>query len=313
MNIISKDHISFYTVTENEDNQRIDNLLTKLLKSPPKSFIYRIIRNGEVRINKKKVEFSTKVKLGDIIRIPPVKIDVKPKEGKTVPHKNFSILFEDEYFLVINKPENLACHGGSGINFGVIEILRKQYSNLKFLELAHRLDRDTSGILVLAKKRIALTEFQKLLRSQKIFKSYLALTLGLWQQMKYEVKKPLFKYLTASGERRVKIDLVNGDFAYTIFNCKESFPSQNLTLVEANLKTGKTHQIRVHLQSLNHPIAGDDKYGIDEENKKLKALGLKRMFLHAAKLSFIHPITQAKLEINCPIEQSLLRFLNQIK
>jgi len=309
MNNFSKNQVNFYTVTEKDDAQRLDKLLCKILKDVPKSYIYRIIRSGEIRINKKRAEISTKVFLNDLIRIPPIEsTGVAPKNVVNIPIGKFPILFEDEYFLIINKPSGVACHGGSGVSFGVIEQLRKTRTTDKFLELAHRLDRDTSGILILAKKRQALIKLQELIRGNKIRKHYLALTLGCINEDTKIVKAPLYKYMTKEGERRVCVDKENGQYAYTTFTILKRFT--DFTLVDANIKTGRTHQIRVHLQHIGYPIAMDDKYGDFDMNKKLSKIGLRRMFLHAYKIEFTHPITDEKINIKSELPIDLEKFIN---
>lgn len=306
MSIFSKNQVNYYTVTEKDDNQRLDNLLIKLLKGVPKSYIYRIIRNKEVKINNKKSDASVKVAIGDIIRIPPVKVAIT--ETPIIPDGSFPVLYEDDYFLIIDKPSGVACHGGSGVSFGVIEQLRQSYHGAKFLELAHRLDRDTSGVLILAKKRQALVQIQDIIRNNQIKKHYLALTLGHWRDQVRNVKVPLFKYLTADGERRVRVDPINGKFSHTIFSVVKL--CDEYTLVKADIKTGRTHQIRVHLQHLGYPIAGDSKYGEFDKNKNLAKNGLKRMFLHACHIEFIHPITKEKLIVKSSLPTDLDSFCN---
>lgn len=201
-NTFSKNQVNFYNVSEKDEGQRLDNLLMKLLKGVPKSHIYRIIRDGEVRVNKKRADAKDKVVLNDLIRIPPIKIKESIFKENYVPIAKFSVIFEDEYFLIIDKPDGVACHGGSGVSFGVIEQLRQDSKNQKFLELAHRLDRDTSGILILAKKRLALVELQKVMRSGDMKKRYLAMTIGVWQNNQENLKAPLTAYLTKDGERK---------------------------------------------------------------------------------------------------------------
>jgi 23S rRNA pseudouridine955/2504/2580 synthase len=313
MSSFSKNQINFYTVTEKDDMQRLDNLLCKILKDVPKSYIYRIIRSGEVRVNKKRAEAKSKVVLNDIIRIPPVLVNETPTNpNKTyIPEANFTVLFEDDYFLIIDKPSGVACHGGSGISFGVIEQLRKTRETAKFLELAHRLDRDTSGVLVLAKKRQALVEFQQLSKNNKIKKYYMALALGECKDNTRNVKAPLYKYTTKEGERRVRVDKDLGQFSYTVFSILNKY--KNFSLVKADIKTGRTHQIRVHLQHLGFPIAMDDKYGDFEMNKYLYKTGLKRMFLHAYEIEFMHPITSQPINIKASLPSDLENFLNKLK
>lgn len=308
--MFSKNRVNFYSVLEKDESQRLDNLLVKLLKGVPKSYVYRIIRGGEVRVNKKRAEASYKVKLGDIVRIPPVTTATQTEVENFVPKANFPIIFEDDYFLVINKPEGVACHGGSGVSFGVIEQLRKTHPDAKFLELAHRLDRDTSGILILAKKRQALVGLQEIIRNQQMKKHYLALTLGVWRDKLRNVKAPLFKYLTKEGERRVKVDSEHGQASQTIFSLVQTY--HNFSLVKADIKTGRTHQIRVHLQHIGYPILGDDKYGDFEANKQWNKAGFKRMFLHACETEFIHPISQAKILLKADLPFALQSFIDKL-
>lgn len=310
MNEITYNQVNFYQATEADENQRLDNLLIKVLKGVPKSHIYRIIRSGEVRINKGRADASDKVQLNDIVRIPPIRIAEKSATNKHIPACTFPILYEDNYYLIINKPHGVACHGGSGVSFGVIEQLR-QTQQYKFLELAHRLDKETSGILILAKKRQALVLLQELMKNNLMLKEYYALTLGKWRDEKRNVKAPIYKYTNKDGERRVKIDQVNGQFAHTIFTTVKKFT--DYTLVNANLQTGRTHQIRIHCQFLGFPIAGDDKYGDFEFNKLLAKQGLKRMFLHAHHIQFTHPITTEKIDIKCELAPELITFYNTLK
>lgn len=305
-----KNQVNLYSVTENDHEQRLDNLLIKILKGVPKSYIYRIIRNGEVRVNKKRADVSLKVCNGDIVRIPPVSISESSTKLVKIPKKAFPILFEDEHYLIINKPSGIACHGGSGISFGIIEQLRSTYSELKFLELAHRLDKETSGVLILAKKRSALVAMQELIKKGQLQKHYLALTLGVWDQLQLNIKEPLFKYLTPQGERRVRVDPIQGVASHTNFRVIQKF--NNFTLVKAILKTGRTHQIRVHLNHLKHPIVGDDKYGDFPLNKELHSQGLKRMFLHAYQIKFTHPVTENLITLEANLPSDLLQFLYRI-
>ena len=309
MNEINQNQVNFYTVSEADENQRLDNLLIKILKGVPKSHLYRIIRSGEVRINKARCLVNDKVQLGDIIRIPPIRVSETSQINKIIPAATFPIIFEDDYYLIINKPHGVACHGGSGVSFGVIEQLR-QAKLYKFLELAHRLDKETSGILILAKKRLALVELQEQMKKNQITKEYFALTLGAWRDEKRNVKAPIYKYTNKDGERRVRIDQELGQFSHTIFTLKNKYTE--FSLVNADLQTGRTHQIRIHLQYLGFPIAGDDKYGNFEQNKLLTKQGLKRMFLHAHHVKFIHPMTQQALEVNCPLPPELASFLSKL-
>lgn len=309
MNEINQNQVNFYTVSEADENQRLDNLLIKLLKGVPKSHLYRIIRSGEVRINKARCLVNDKVQLGDLIRIPPIRVSETSQIRKIIPAATFPIIFEDDYYLIINKPHGVACHGGSGVSFGVIEQLR-QAKLYKFLELAHRLDKETSGILILAKKRLALVELQEQMKNNQITKEYFALTIGAWRDEKRNVKAPIYKYTNKDGERRVRIDQELGQFAHTIFTLKKKF--SQFSLVNANLQTGRTHQIRIHLQHLGFPIAGDEKYGDFEQNKLINKQGLKRMFLHAHHIKFTHPMTQQAVEIRCPLPPDLAGFITQL-
>ena len=309
MNEINQNQVNFYTVSEADENQRLDNLLIKILKGVPKSHLYRIIRSGEVRINKARCLVNDKVQLGDIIRIPPIRVSETSQINKIIPAATFPIIFEDDYYLIINKPHGVACHGGSGVSFGVIEQLR-QAKLYKFLELAHRLDKETSGILILAKKRLALVELQEQMKKNQITKEYFALTLGAWRDEKRNVKAPIYKYTNKDGERRVRIDQELGQFSHTIFTLKKKYTE--FSLVNADLQTGRTHQIRIHLQDLGFPIAGDDKYGNFEQNKLLAKQGLKRMFLHAHHVKFTHPMSQQTLEVTCPLPPELASFLSKL-
>jgi 23S rRNA pseudouridine955/2504/2580 synthase len=309
MTEINHNQVNFYTVQEADELQRIDNLLIKILKGVPKSHIYRIIRNAEVKINLKRCNIHDKVQVNDIIRIPPIRIAQNQNQTKTIPANTFPVLFEDEYYLIINKPSGIACHGGSGVAFGVIEQLRqtKQY---KFIELVHRLDKETSGILVLAKKRLALVKLQELIKNNQVKKEYLALTFGVWRDDKRNLKAPILKYTTKDGERRVKIDYQEGQYAQTIFTIQQKF--NYYTLVNADLQTGRTHQIRIHCQHLGFPIVGDEKYGDFEQNKLLAKHGFKRMFLHSHHLKFTHPMTEQIIDLNCPLNQELTNFLGKL-
>lgn len=310
MHHFSNNQVNFYTVNENNNGQRLDNLLIKLLAGMPKSHIYKMIRSGELRVNKKRTQASYKLNLDDIIRIPPVNLPIKnPAVTKFIPEIKLKILFEDEYLIIIDKPEGRACHGGSGISFGIIEQLRKTLPGQPFLELVHRLDRDTSGVLIIAKKRLVLTKLQDMLRNREIKKIYLAITNGYWQNKLENVKAPLLKYLV-NDERRVKVDFATGKYAHSVFKVLKQF--DKYALVEADIKTGRTHQIRVHLQSLAHSIVGDDKYGDSNINKNFAKYGIKRMFLHASSIKFIHPITGQNLLIQAKTPQDFTKIIEQL-
>jgi 23S rRNA pseudouridine955/2504/2580 synthase len=313
MNTLSKGSVTWREVDETAHDQRIDNFLHKILKGVPKSHIYRIVRGGEVRVNGRRVEVAYRLQSGDKVRLPPVRTARPGSEPGTRTVKAVfagKVLLEDEDLLIVDKPGGVAVHGGSGISSGVIEQLRQARSGVRFLELVHRLDRDTSGVLVLAKKRSALTALHAQLRDGAVKKHYLVLVLGEWNDAKRNVKLSLRKYVSASGERRVVVDEDGGARARTVFRLERNLTG--FSLLDAELKTGRTHQIRVHLAHLGFPIAGDDKYGDFDANKRLTKQGLKRMFLHAASLKFRHPRSGATIRVQAPLApelESFLRFL----
>jgi 23S rRNA pseudouridine955/2504/2580 synthase len=308
MKDLSKDSVTWLEVGEESEGQRIDNFLLRIAKGVPKSHIYRVLRSGEVRVNKGRVQAEYRVKPGDRVRVPPMRTAERPAQA-AVPAREFEIAFEDEALIVVDKPSGIAVHGGSGVSFGVIEQLRRARPLAKFLELAHRLDRETSGLLVVAKKRLALTKLHDMFRDGGINKRYLALVKGRWRNELQHVKLPLHKYLTAEGERRVSVD-AEGKAAHSIVRLVARW--ENFSLVEVELKTGRTHQIRVHLSHLGFPIAGDDKYGDFPLNKDLQKAGLRRMFLHAAKLALPHPLSAAPVELESPLPLELRRFTDTL-
>ena len=317
---ISKDSVSLITVAEHEAGQRLDNYLIKILKGIPKSHIHRIIRAGEVRLNKKRCKPDSRIQTGDLLRIPPVRTAEKQRSSENraqaVPAREFTIIYEDDALLVIDKPAGIAVHGGSGVSFGVIEQIRRARPEARYLELVHRLDKDTSGLLMIAKKRSALVKLHEAIRNDHPKKIYLALGVGKLPNDSFHVKLPLFKYTGAQGEKMVRVS-EDGQSAHTIFHVLNRFSDDllhqvglsHLTLVQATLKTGRTHQIRVHLQSQQCPIAGDERYGDYQANKRLQKLGLKRMFLHAAELHLNHPLTGEKLILKAPLPQELAQFV----
>ena len=317
---ISKDSVSLITVAEHEAGQRLDNYLIKILKGVPKSHIHRIIRAGEVRLNKKRCKPDSRIQTGDLLRIPPVRTAEKQRSSENraqaVPAREFTIIYEDDALLVIDKPAGTAVHGGSGVSFGVIEQIRRARPETRYLELVHRLDKDTSGLLMIAKKRSALVKLHEAIRNDHPKKIYLALGAGKLPNDSFHVKLPLFKYTGAQGEKMVRVS-EDGQSAHTIFRVLNRFSDDllhqvglsQLTLVQATLKTGRTHQIRVHLQSQQCPIAGDERYGDYQANKRLQKLGLKRMFLHAAELHLDHPLTGEKLILKAPLPQDLAQFV----
>ncbi len=310
MNNLSKASVSWGNIGEDSENQRIDNYLAKVLKGVPKSHIYRILRSGEVRVNSKRVKPDYRLKIGDKLRIPPVRTAKSPRQD-TASRSNLlpEVLFEDDCLLAINKPSGVAVHGGSGVSSGIIELLRMREPKPRFLELVHRLDRETSGVLLLAKKRSALTALHQILRSGEIEKRYLVLVKGKWLNQKQSVMLPLHKYVTSSGERRVTVKK-GGQVAHTLFFLRQNW--QEFSLLEAELKTGRTHQIRAHLAHLGFPILGDVKYGDFALNRKLAMRGLKRMFLHAFELVVKHPISGAVLRLEAPLPVDLQQFVDKL-
>jgi 23S rRNA pseudouridine955/2504/2580 synthase len=313
LNDLSKESVSWVTIDEKGESQRIDNFLFKHLKGVPKSHIYRILRSGEVRVNSRRVDTTCRLAMGDVLRIPPVRLsrpdDQGEPRGAVASQLSKYILYQDDALLVINKPAGVAVHGGSGISRGVIEQMRLEHPEFKFLELVHRLDRETSGVLLLAKKRSALVELHRAMREGETEKRYLTLVKGQWRNTKQSVQLPLLKYVTGSGERRVSVS-DEGQAAHTVFTLKKTL--SEFSLLEAELKTGRTHQIRVHLAHLGFPIAGDDKYGDFPLNKALQKRGLKRMFLHACKMALKHPLTGEKLVLEAPLPEDLKMFLQNL-
>lgn len=310
--------------------QRLDNFLLRLLKGVPKTHVYRIIRSGEVRVNKGRASADTRVETGDVVRLPPVRLSARMTEKAAamagqaaggVAAREFPVLMEDEALLAIDKPAGVAVHGGSGVSFGVIEHLRIGRPQARFLELVHRLDRETSGILLVAKKRSALKHLQDQFRERETGKTYLALVAGQWPQSKKVLDKPLHKYLLADGERRVRVvsrDDPDGMRSVTLVQVRERYaapsgwPGSGFSLLEVTIKTGRTHQIRVHLASEGMPIVGDDKYGDFDLNKALQKYGLRRMFLHAWRLQFNHPAHAGRIELHAQLPPELDGFLKHV-
>ena len=299
--------VQFITVDPELEGQRIDNFLRTLLKGVPKSLIYRILRKGEIRVNKKRVKPEYKLLANDELRIPPIRVSEPSELPSTKLDKVASleshILFEDDCLIVLNKPSGTAVHGGSGLSFGVIEALRALRPDQKFLELVHRLDRDTSGCLLIAKKRSALKSLHEQLRDKQVDKRYQALVSGMWPENRFKVKAPLVKNTLKSGERMVTVDEVEGKASETRFRILTQFT--DATLVEASPITGRTHQIRVHCLHAGHPIACDDKYGDNNFDSRMQRLGLGRLFLHAHSLSFIHPNTNERVSYQAPLDKAL--------
>ncbi len=297
-----------HVVDAEEAGQRIDNFLLRVCKGVPKSHVYRILRSGEVRVNSGRVDQTYRLAERDEVRIPPIRM-ADPGTPAAVPALEFDILYEDEAFLAIDKPAGIAVHGGSGVSFGVIESLRRARPQAKLLELAHRLDRETSGILLVAKKRSALTALHDAFRDGDMDKRYFALVKGRWLNPLQHIRLALTKYLTDSGERRVAVD-PEGKFAHSIVELEARWPGYSLLGVR--IRTGRTHQIRVHLSASGFPIAGDEKYGDFPLNKALRKEGLPRMFLHAHSLSLNHPLTGERLQIDAALPEDLAGFVRRL-
>ena len=319
MTLATAPTVNLVTIDESSEGQRLDNFLLRILKGVPKTHVYRIIRAGEVRVNKGRAQADTRLALGDVVRIPPVRVSDKiaQKADQPVPARSFPILLEDDHVLAIDKPAGVAVHGGSGVSFGVIEQLRMARPDADFLELVHRLDRETSGVLLIAKRRMALKLLQEQFRESETDKVYLALVKGNWPANQRVIDKALHKYEAPNGERRVKVvanDYPDGLRSITLVKVKNTFADGRFTLLEVTIKTGRTHQIRVHLADAGYPIAGDDKYGDFELNKvlqKTSAAGqsLKRMFLHAWSLKFNHPKLRKVVHLQAELPPELQQFL----
>jgi 23S rRNA pseudouridine955/2504/2580 synthase len=314
-------------IDEGSAGQRLDNFLVKLLKGVPKTHVYRLIRSGEVRVNKGRAAADTRVALGDEVRVPPVRTSTHAAdraEATPTPPREFPVVLEDDALLAIDKPAGVAVHGGSGVSFGVIEQLRRARPSARFLELVHRLDKETSGLLLLAKKRSVLVALQEQMRPQagdkSVAKTYLALVEGAWPENAKVIDVPLHKYLNSGGERRVRAvdeEHDEGRRAITLVKVVRRF--QRFSLLEATLKTGRTHQIRVHLAHAGHAIVGDDKYG-DRTLAKALARGeavpgcrFERMFLHARRLRFSHPSTGAKVDLSAPLPAACAALLDALR
>ncbi|KRT55921.1 ribosomal large subunit pseudouridine synthase C [endosymbiont of Ridgeia piscesae] len=301
------------SVEQGSEGQRIDNFLLRELKGAPRSYIYRILRKGEVRVNRGRVKADYRLKLGDQVRIPPVRLAASPAPPRFSREQRErlerSILFEDERIMVINKPAGMAVHGGSGLSFGVIEALRALRPEERSLELVHRLDRDTSGCLLLSKRRSALRSLHELMQKNLVDKRYLALLAGSWRKGRQEVDAPLLKNTLKGGERVVIVDAA-GKPSLTRFTRVRRF--KQATLVEAELVTGRTHQIRVHSAWLGSPILGDTRYGDEIANRQLRQLGLKRLFLHAHSIKFRWPGEKRDQEFKAPLPDVLEAVLNEL-
>ena len=293
-------------VGEESVGQRIDNFLIRNLKGVPKSHVYRILRSGEVRVNSGRIKPDYRLVDGDKVRVPPVRV-ATPEARPPARSLALPVVFEDDALIVIDKPSGVAVHGGSGISFGVIESLRAERPKAKFLELAHRLDRDTSGLLMVGKKRSALVELHRMLRDGEVRKDYVAIVKGRWKGGGRKIDVPLHKYVTAEGERRVSVR-DDGQQAISLF--KPLAAGDTASMLDIRLMTGRTHQIRVHAAHVGHPILGDDKYGDFDLNRALVKQGVKRLFLHARQLSLSHPISGEPLAFVSPLPPEMQRFLD---
>ena len=308
--------VQFVTIDEDNEGQRIDNFLVTKLKGVPKSMIYRIIRKGEVRVNKKRIKPEYKLQIGDMVRVPPVRVSQSNQDNAPSPklakvtQLEERIVYEDKHLIALNKPSGIAVHGGSGVNYGVIEALRSLRPQQKFIELVHRLDKETSGILLIAKKRSALKHLQDQLRKKQMQKDYLALVRGEWQKHDKLINAPLLKITLKSGERIVRVN-AEGKPSQTRFKIVQKY--QGATLVKASPLTGRTHQIRVHCQYTGHPIACDDKYSEAKFDDSMREQGLRRLFLHAAQLEFTHPDTEERMTVHAELDSDLDALLFKLK
>ena len=304
--------VTFHEVEDEYAGQRLDNFLLRLLKGVPKSRIYRLLRKGEVRVNKGRAKPDMRLSAGDSIRIAPIRVSQSRSEKPSQQLRNRlinSVIFEDDGFIIINKPSGIAVHGGSGLSFGVIEAMRADRPQSKYLELVHRLDRETSGCLMLAKSRAVLVEIQQAMQRNSVDKSYFALVKGHWPKGKSTINAPLKKNQLSSGERMVRVD-VTGKPSVTHFKVVQKFKESSL--LEVSLETGRTHQIRVHCQFSEQPLAGDDKYGDSNFNETMKGHGLKRLFLHANSLCFRHPLSGESIKVEAPLPDDLNSVLNSL-
>jgi 23S rRNA pseudouridine955/2504/2580 synthase len=309
MRLENKNNVRYHIIDEGSEGQKIDNFLLKILKNVPKSHVYKLLRSGQVRVNKKRIRTDFRLSIHDSVRIPPVSYKERDTFVPTSANKSQltdiekAILFEDDAFIVLNKPQGIAVHGGSGVNFGVIELLRQSRPNAKFLELVHRIDKDTSGALLIAKKRLALVGIHKQMRDKSMHKKYEVIVHGVWNKKQLIVDLNLLKRSDIDGQNKVSVvddsnSSINAKKSRSVFFLKKKFKS--FTFLEVKLITGRTHQIRVHLSHLGFPIVGDQKYGDFELNKKLRKVGLTRMFLHASEVAFTHPITMEKVHFIAP-------------
>jgi 23S rRNA pseudouridine955/2504/2580 synthase len=307
MNDLSKGRATLLEVGEEADAQRIDNFLMRRLKGVPKSHVYQVLRSGQVRVNSARVKPDYRLRLGDRVRVPPVRLGASAMRPTARP-RELPVVLEDESLLVVDKPSGVAVHGGSGVSFGAIESLRAARPQAKFLELAHRIDRDTSGLLIIAKRRSALVELHRMLREGEVEKVYHAIVKGRWRGGARELRESLHKFVTAAGERRVS---VHQDGREAVTRVRPLAGSAAYSLLELRLLTGRTHQIRVHLEHAGHPVLGDDKYGDFALNRALAKNGVKRLFLHARRLVFLHPRSGERLRLEAPLPADMQNFVEQ--
>jgi 23S rRNA pseudouridine955/2504/2580 synthase len=314
----AQSQVRIVEVDASNEGQRIDNFLLGQLKGVPRSLVYRLLRTGQVRVNMGRSKPHYKLRAGDLVRIPPVRqsepsAPISPRAGD-LERLNSQILYEDKSLIIINKPSGMAVHGGSGLSYGVIEAFRVLRPKEKFLELVHRLDRETSGCLVLARKRSALVRLHEMLRrerGERMDKTYQTLVKGIWTGPKQRVNQPLLRNVRKSGERVVQIS-EEGKAACSVFVPLKNYPSAKSALLEVRLLTGRTHQARVHAACIDHPIAGDEKYGDRDFNKKMRQAGLNRLFLHASRLRFRHPLEDKLIDIEAPLPEDLITVLDNI-
>ncbi len=307
--------MSYLIVDEDAHGQRLDNFLLRHLKGVPKTHVYRVIRSGEVRVNSGRAEADTKIQTGDRIRVPPVRVALREVSADAAPPREFETLFEDEHLLAVDKPAGVAVHGGSGLSFGLIEQLRRARPQARFLELVHRLDKETSGVMLIAKKRVALTALQNQFRERGTEKIYAALVAGAWPQSRKVIDVPLLKTLDSQGERIVRVNAVHEAAKRSITLVRVAQRYEGFTLLDVTLKTGRTHQIRVHLAHEGMPIVGDPKYGNFELNRLLARgpLRFSRMFLHAGRLAFDHPGSGERVVLQSPLPAACRNLLAQWK
>ena len=314
MENLEKPAVQWLDISAEQAGQRIDNFLLRILKGVPKSRIYRLLRKGEVRINKGRAKPEYRLRTGDRVRIPPVRLAEKtprPAPGsQALERLANAVIYEDERLLVLDKPSGMAVHGGSGLSYGIIEGLRALRPDAPYLELVHRLDRETSGCLLIAKKRSELRTLHELMRSNSIHKRYLLLAQGNWSNGPWKVDAPLKKNLLQGGERVVRVD-TDGKQALTRFRLLEGYAVGSM--MEASLETGRTHQIRVHAAHAGHPLAGDDKYGDPEFNRSMAKLGLKRLFLHAHYIAFRDAERDREIEVSAPLGKQLRDVIQQLE